>query len=73
MSTLLTRIQAYAQESHPFKDSFIILLSLLLVVSVDLTAYPETPAVIVYQLFLLIAVAAFMHILYIHRFKRKIR
>lgn len=65
------RIQAYAQESHPIKDSLVALLSLLFAVSVDLTAYPETPAVIVYQLLLLSAAAAVIHIGYISRLKKR--
>lgn len=62
MNTLYARVQAYAQESHPLKDTIIFILSLLLVVSVDLTAYPETLAVLVYQLFLLAAVLSVIHL-----------
>lgn len=67
MSGFRARIQAHAQEAHPVRDWLLFFSCLLAVLSIDLTAYPQTPAVIVYEIFLLTAFAAVFHYFYIRR------
>lgn len=71
MSTLRNRLESYALATHPVGDSLIIVISLFIALSVDLTHFPEAPAIIVYQLLLLCAAAAVIHIVYIRRVQKK--
>lgn len=72
MNTFRNRFQAHALESHPVRDGLTLVFSLLIAVSVDLTRYPEMPAVIAYQVLLLTAAAAIGHLAFIKHRKNKL-
>lgn len=72
MSGFSARIRAYALEAHPVRDWLLFLISLLAIASIDLTAYPQTPAVLVYEIFLLTAFGALFHYFYIRSKNKKL-
>lgn len=51
-------------------DVFIILASIFMLGVIDLTRFPELPAVIAYEIMLLAVIGAILHVIYLIRQKR---